>query len=81
MGERDQRSRTISYRSAHPTDWGLAGTARMTGVPMSIALQALARGEVARAGVLGPEAAFSPEAMFAQLRARGVTVERDQTES
>lgn len=76
-GERDQKSKTISYRSSHPTDWGLAGTARMTGVPMSIALQALARGEVARAGVLGPEAAFSPEPMFAQLRARGVIIERD----
>jgi len=44
---------------------------------MSIALQALARGEVARAGVMGPEAAFSPEPMFAQLRARGVSVERN----
>jgi len=76
-GERDHKSKATSYRSAHPTDWGLAGTARMTGVPMSIALQALARGEVARAGVMGPEAAFSPEPMFAQLRARGVSVERN----
>lgn len=76
-GERDQRAKVIVYRSAHPTDWGLAGTARMTGVPISIALQALARGEVACAGVLGPEAAFSPEPVFAQLRARGVTVEHD----
>jgi lysine 6-dehydrogenase len=78
-GERNKEPRAISYRSAHPTDWGLAGTARMTGVPLSIALQALARGEVTRTGVLGPEAAFSPESIFAQLRARGVIVERTST--
>src|SRR5229473_2454260 len=77
-GERDQKSKAISYRSAHPTDWGLAGTARMTGVPMSIALQALARGEVARAGVMGPEAAFTPEPFFRRLAERGVVVAHDQ---
>ncbi|MDQ6880395.1 MAG: hypothetical protein M3082_22355 [Candidatus Dormibacteraeota bacterium] len=77
IGKRDHHPVAISYRSAHPTDWGSAGTARMTGVPMSIALQAMARGEVARTGVLGPEAAFSPESMFAQLRARGVSIVRD----
>ncbi len=77
-GERDQKSKAISYRSAHPTDWGLAGTARMTGVPLSIALQGLARGEVARAGVMGPEAAFAPEPFFRRLAERGVTIAHDQ---
>lgn len=75
-GRRGQQPSTVSYRSAHPTNWGQAGTARMTGIPASIGLQALARGEVARAGVLGPEAAFAPDLFFRQLAERGITVVR-----
>jgi lysine 6-dehydrogenase len=67
---------TSTYRSAHPTDWGAAGTARMTGIPASIALQALARGDVRRAGVMGPEAAFEPESFFQELRQRRIIIER-----
>ena len=66
--------RTVSLRSSHPTSWGASGTARMTGIPASIALQALAAGEVTRAGVMGPEAAFEPERFFAALAARGIEV-------
>ncbi len=77
-GRHDRKEKTIGYRSAHPTDWGQAGTARMTGIPASIGLQALARGEVARAGVMGPEAAFAPEPFFRQLAERGVVVVHDQ---
>ena len=65
---------TVCYRSSHPTDWGPAGTARMTGIPTSIALQALARGDVARFGVLGPEGAFEPGRFFDELARRGITV-------
>ena len=65
-----------TYRSAHPTEWGSAGTARMTGIPASIALQALARGEVERVGVMGPEGAFEPKLFFQQLHRRGITIER-----
>jgi saccharopine dehydrogenase-like NADP-dependent oxidoreductase len=46
----------------------------MTGIPTSIGLQALARGEVARAGVIGPEAAFEPVGFFKQLGERGIAV-------
>ena len=60
---------------AHPTDWGAAGTARMTGIPASIALQALARGDVAHTGVMGPEAAFEPKPFFSELSKRGIVVE------
>ena len=66
---------TSSYRSSHPTDWGAAGTARMTGIPASIAVQALARGDVRRTGVMGPEAAFEPEPFFQELKQRGIVVE------
>ena len=67
---------TSTFRSSHPTDWGAAGTARMTGIPASIAIQALARGEVARAGVMGPEAAFDPEVFFRELNQRRIIIER-----
>ncbi len=65
-----------TYRSAHPTEWGPAGTARMTGIPASIALQALAMGDVKRVGVMGPEGAFEPKPFFQQLHRRGITIER-----
>jgi lysine 6-dehydrogenase len=74
IGRKGGDRHTVSYRSSHPTDWGPAGTARMTGIPTSIGLQALARGEVARVGVLGPEAAFEPEVFFKQLGERGILV-------
>jgi len=76
-GRRGQNPCAASYRSAHPTDWGPAGTARMTGIPASIGLQALARGQVARTGVLGPEAAFAPMPFFQQLADRGIRVTHD----
>jgi lysine 6-dehydrogenase len=75
-GAKDGGSLTVSYQSSHPTAWGSSGTARMTGIPTSIALQALARGDVARVGVLGPEAAFEPGRFFDELGQRGITVLR-----
>ncbi len=66
--------RTVSYLSSHPTKWGAAGTARMTGIPTSIALQSLARGDVLRPGVMGPEAAFATHGFFRELAAREIDV-------
>ncbi len=74
-GTRNGSPARAVFRSAHPTGWGPAGTSRMTGIPASIALQALARGAVLRAGVLAPEAAFEPKAFFAELAQRGITVD------
>ena len=74
-GRTDGAAATSTYRSSHPTHWGAAGTARMTGIPASIALQALARGDVTGTGVMGPEAAFEPEAFFTELKQRGIVVE------
>jgi saccharopine dehydrogenase-like NADP-dependent oxidoreductase len=74
-GQMTGKRTNIRYRSAHPTDWGAAGTARMTGIPASIALQALARGDVAHTGVMGPEAAFEPKPFFSELSKRGIVVE------
>lgn len=76
-GIRDRAPAREVYRSAHPTEWGSAGTARMTGIPTSIALQALAAGKVRRTGVIGPEAAFEPAEFFQALAQRGIKVERE----
>jgi saccharopine dehydrogenase-like NADP-dependent oxidoreductase len=48
----------------------------MTGIPTSIAIQALARGAVARTGVMGPESAFEPQSFFNELHQRGIAIER-----
>ncbi len=74
-GSRNGAAATTVFRSAHPTEWGAAGTARMTGIPASIALQALARGEVMRSGVVAPEAAFAPKPFFAELAKRGIMID------
>ena len=47
-----------------------------TGVPPSIAAQMLARGEVLRTGVGGPEAMLPVGAFFRELAARGLELER-----
>ncbi|GAC1479750.1 MAG: saccharopine dehydrogenase C-terminal domain-containing protein [Candidatus Dormibacteria bacterium] len=74
-GSADGSPIRMVYRSAHPTEWGNSGTARMTGIPTSIGLQALAAGEVKRVGVMGPEAAFDPESFFDRLALRGITIQ------
>jgi saccharopine dehydrogenase-like NADP-dependent oxidoreductase len=78
-GMRNGSPASAVFRSAHPTDWGADGTARMTGIPASIALQALARGAVLRTGVLAPEAAFEPKPFFSELARRGITVASEST--
>jgi saccharopine dehydrogenase-like NADP-dependent oxidoreductase len=78
-GTRNGSPARAVFRSAHPTAWGSAGTARMTGIPASIALQALARGAVLRAGVVAPEAAFEPKVFFGELAKRGITVDGQST--
>jgi saccharopine dehydrogenase-like NADP-dependent oxidoreductase len=84
-GQRDGCSIVCEYRSSHPprSEWGTSATARVTGIPASIAAQKLARGEVARTGVLAPEVCFEPLPFFAELARRGIwvheTVEEDRT--
>ena len=77
VGQRNGRSRQIEYVSRHPprSAWGTAATAKMTGIPASIAAQKLARGEVSRKGVMAPEACFDPQSFFAELAKRGIVIE------
>src|ERR1700682_863852 len=74
-GQTAGKPTSIRYRSAHPTDWGSAGTARMTGIPAPGGPPGRASRAVRRAGVMGPEAAFEPEPFFAELNRRGLVVE------
>lgn len=57
------------------SEWGRQATAKMTGIPASIAAQLLAHGEVQGKGVMAPEAAFEPARFVAELARRGIYVE------
>jgi saccharopine dehydrogenase (NAD+, L-lysine-forming) len=77
LGQRNGRSVQLEYTTRHPlhAEWGTAATARMTGIPASIAAQKLAREEVSKRGVLAPEACFDPKSFFAALAERGIIIE------
>jgi lysine 6-dehydrogenase len=77
LGQRADSLVKLEYISRHPprTAWGVGATARMTGIPASIAAQKLARGEVSNRGVMAPEACFDPQSFFADLAKRGIVVE------
>lgn len=81
VGARGDAEVVASYDLSHPVQeigapppWGAFTTGSVTGIPASIGAQRLARGEVARAGVLAPEAAFDPVSFFSALEVRGMIV-------
>ena len=76
LGKRNGGALQLEYITRHPprAEWGRAATAKMTGIPASIAAQKLARKEVSKTGVLAPEACFEPESFFADLADRGITI-------
>ena len=75
-GQSNGGSLKLEYATRHPrrVEWATAATAKMTGIPASIAGQKLARKEVSRKGVLAPEACFEPKSFFAELAQRGIMV-------
>jgi len=77
LGKKNGGSLQLEYRTRHPlhAEWGTAATAKMTGIPASIAAQKLARKEVSKTGVLAPEACFEPGPFFAALAERGIFIE------
>jgi len=76
-GTREGRAASRIYRTSHPDmrEWGRQATAKMTGIPTSIAAQLLARGDVRATGVMAPEVAFDPTRFIAELARRGICVE------
>lgn len=82
LGKRDGKLVRYEYMSSHPAraEWGTTATARVTGIPASIGAQKLARGEVARIGVVAPEICFEPQPFFQELSRRGIIIkERVET--
>jgi lysine 6-dehydrogenase len=54
--------------------YDVSALAYLTGVPLSIVSQMLAKGDIEKKGVLPPETAIKPNAMFAELSKREVNV-------
>jgi len=73
-GKKDGKARKCTYNVKHPLDWHEKAAAKMTGIPMSIGAQMLARGEIKAKGVLPPEMTIEPEPFLAQLAKRGIEV-------
>jgi saccharopine dehydrogenase-like NADP-dependent oxidoreductase len=79
-GQRNGRRELLEYTTRHPSssEWSSTGTAKMTGIPASIAAQKLGKGEVLRKGVMSPEACFDAQSFFDELAARQIVVEAHQ---
>jgi saccharopine dehydrogenase-like NADP-dependent oxidoreductase len=88
-GETNGAPKNIVYTHTHPTsdgsvpEWaGLRAYTKNVGIPMAIAAAMIAEGRVLRdertglprTGLLTPEEAFDPQAVFAELAKRGIHV-------
>jgi saccharopine dehydrogenase-like NADP-dependent oxidoreductase len=62
--------------TSHPRGpvWGQTATARMTGIPASIAAQLILRGQAQRPGVRAADGCFETDVFFAALAERGIMV-------
>lgn len=86
VGTRAGRRRQHVLWHTHPASDGTApgweklrAYTRNVGIPMSVGAQMLARGLVRRTGVIAPEQAFSPKAVFAELKKRRILVHEKMT--
>jgi saccharopine dehydrogenase-like NADP-dependent oxidoreductase len=76
IGEKGGEKVKCIYSVVHPyhEKYEVSALAYLTGVPLSIASQMLARGEIAQRGVLPPEVAVKPKPFFAELTKRGIKI-------
>lgn len=51
------------------------------GIPLSIGVQMIARGQVERKGVVPPELAFSAQPFFVELARRGIRIHEEIVET
>ena len=72
--QRERVSRTFTVVHGYQEKYGVSALAYLTGVPLSIASQMLARGDIREKGVLPPELAIKPQPFIAQLARRGVKI-------
>ncbi|MFQ6087079.1 MAG: saccharopine dehydrogenase family protein [Candidatus Bathyarchaeia archaeon] len=76
IGEKGGEKARCIYSLVHPyhEKYGVSALAYLTGVPLSIVSQMLAKGEIPQLGVLPPEVSVKPEPFFAELAKRGIKI-------
>lgn len=77
-GMKDGERKEITMITKHPPmqEWGgPQAYYKNVGIPLSIGIQLIARGEIKDKGVLAPEAAFKPDIFLEELAKRQITVE------
>jgi saccharopine dehydrogenase-like NADP-dependent oxidoreductase len=83
-GTREGRRLACTYRNDHPPqdEWGgPSAYFKNVGIPLSIGVQMIARGQVERKGVVPPELAFSAQPFFAELARRGIRIHEEIVET
>jgi saccharopine dehydrogenase-like NADP-dependent oxidoreductase len=75
-GEKDKETVKCVYSLVfkHHEKYGVSALAYLTGMPLSVASQMIAKGQIKQTGVLPPEIAVKPEPFFAELAKRGVKI-------
>jgi len=75
-GSKEGESMKCTYNLVYQynEEYGVSALAYLTGVPLSIVSQMLAKGEIEQKGVLPPETAVKPKALIAELSKRGVNI-------
>jgi len=77
--QHEQVSRTHTIVHGYHQKYGVSATAYLTGVPLSIASQMLAKEEIKEKGVLPSELAIEPQPFIAQLARRGIKIHETVT--
>lgn len=74
--EKDGHKMKHTYSRVHryKEEYGVSALAYLTGMPMSIVAQMLAKDEISASGVLPAESAVEPKPFFAELSKRGVEI-------
>ena len=65
-------SYTLVFR--YHEKYGVSALSYLTGMPLSVVAQMLARGEIKQTGVMPPETAVNPEPFFKEITKRGVGI-------
>jgi len=76
FGEENGKTAKYTYTLVHQFHgkYGVSALAYLTGVPLSIVSQMLAKGEIKEKGVLPPETALKPKPFFTELAKRDIKI-------
>jgi saccharopine dehydrogenase-like NADP-dependent oxidoreductase len=83
-GRRNGRRVVCTYRNDHPPQDAWGGESayfKNVGIPLSIAVQMIAKGQVEGSGVRPPELAFSAQPFFAELARRKIVIHEEIVET